>query len=972
MKRIAALCIIWILAMSSAMSVLADPAPQSYSDVTDPTLSDTADPLTDPDTDDPDASGDESGAESAPESSEGSDPADDPDADPEGGSSDGSEPVDPSSSDTDPSEDAEPSSEEEQSGPEDLSPEPEEDPSVIADQPEVTEETADPKEEGPVEKAGKKDEKKTEKPKVVTEKEEELIGAPSVKTVSPDPNAVYEICSAVNKRFVLDVKRGSKEPKANIQLYSSNDTLAQKWRFQKNSDNTWTILAVASDLAVDVQGARDEDRTNIRQYTSNGTKAQKWILKDNGDGTVTFLWYRNQKRVLDVAGGRAANGSNVRLYKSNGTKAQRFVLKKTKLPQPNLNGTYIIRSALHTDRVLDVQGGSKNNKANIQTYDNNWSDAQLFKLTQVKGDIYTITNSRTKKALDVAGGQFVNGTNIRQYTPNKTRSQQWKITQNADGTYTIASAGNTGLVLDISGNTDKPGANVQLYQKTGRADQKWHLTQNRISTCTTSASNVKVTGVSSGRVGDDRKIYLFAVDPLDQTLKGYKPVASVSSGKAFTVSAALKKNTSASLLQKKFYTAIKYKGVYTITSNGMYLTNPEKASSNSTKRITGKNKKGISLSGRSSSYAFDLGASHVAINFPLSMMLEGSGYSYTYNGTTYRFGSAVAGYVQQVKELNRKGIEVTGVFYLDTRSGMDKTYITPNGRGAVSAGAPIAAMNVQEKTPRRKIEALFSCLATIYSKSDCQIGNWVIGNEINTPSVWNYSGGGLTRHQYSQMCADVYRVANTAIKSTWGKARVFLSLDHVWTYDRGSGYFKARDILFDVHTILTGEGALNWDLAFHPYCSPEQDPRIWNKRDAVKNGSIITPVNLEVLTNYVSSLSGSHRIILSETGISARVSGRGNYEREQAAAIAYAYYLATNNKKIDNLIIHQLCDDAGENAGGWYLGLIETNGRRRRSYEVFKRMSTKNYLEICDIVGDINGRTTWKELIPGFNIRNYL
>ena len=65
--------------------------------------------------------------------------------------------------------------------------------------------------------------------------------------------------------------------------------------------------------------------------------------------------------------------------------------------------------------------------------------------------------------------------------------------------------------------------------------------------------------------------------------------------------------------------------------------------------------------------------------------------------------------------------------------------------------------------------------------------------------------------------------------SIWGNVKVYDSLDHVWTTtSRGPQYYTAKGFTDSLNTVLSGEGAINWNMAFHPYCSPELDPRFWN------------------------------------------------------------------------------------------------------------------------------------------------
>lgn len=139
-------------------------------------------------------------------------------------------------------------------------------------------------------------------------------------------DGTYTFGSANKRSMALDVSGGSSANGANVQLYQSNDTNAQRWRVTHDSKGYVTLTNVGSGKVLDVNGASTEDGANVQQYASNGTWAQKWIAIKNADGSYTFYSGLHDRKVLDVYGGATSNGANVQLYAGNGTKAQRWVI----------------------------------------------------------------------------------------------------------------------------------------------------------------------------------------------------------------------------------------------------------------------------------------------------------------------------------------------------------------------------------------------------------------------------------------------------------------------------------------------------------------------------------------------------------------------------------------------------------------------------------------------------------------------
>ena len=140
--------------------------------------------------------------------------------------------------------------------------------------------------------------------------------------------ATYVISYFANPSYSIDVSMGSKENYANVWLYNSNNTDAQKWTVKKDSDGYITFINVGSNMALDVQKAVAKSGTNIWQFQYNDTYAQKWVAKKNTDGSLTFVSALDPNYVLDISNGKVVNSQNIQLYQSNGTNAQKFKLTR--------------------------------------------------------------------------------------------------------------------------------------------------------------------------------------------------------------------------------------------------------------------------------------------------------------------------------------------------------------------------------------------------------------------------------------------------------------------------------------------------------------------------------------------------------------------------------------------------------------------------------------------------------------------
>ena len=146
-----------------------------------------------------------------------------------------------------------------------------------------------------------------------------------LSAVNINSNEYYCIVSSINYRKAVDVYAGRKDNFTNISIYDLNRTDAQKYRFEKNDDGSYTIINKGSSKAVDVYANRTVNMTNVDIYTSNKTSAQKWNIIKNSDGTITILGLESGK-ALDLYAANVKNFTNIHIWDWNQTNAQKWKL----------------------------------------------------------------------------------------------------------------------------------------------------------------------------------------------------------------------------------------------------------------------------------------------------------------------------------------------------------------------------------------------------------------------------------------------------------------------------------------------------------------------------------------------------------------------------------------------------------------------------------------------------------------------
>lgn len=128
--------------------------------------------------------------------------------------------------------------------------------------------------------------------------------------------------TALSTSMVLDVAGASTANGAQVRLWNSNGTKAQRWRVSHDQLGHVTFTNVQSGKVLDVVAASTSNSAAIDQFEMNGTYAQKWIAVRGSNGSLTLYSALASGMVLDVSGGSSAAGTKVQLFTSNSTSAQ--------------------------------------------------------------------------------------------------------------------------------------------------------------------------------------------------------------------------------------------------------------------------------------------------------------------------------------------------------------------------------------------------------------------------------------------------------------------------------------------------------------------------------------------------------------------------------------------------------------------------------------------------------------------------
>lgn len=513
--------------------------------------------------------------------------------------------------------------------------------------------------------------------------------------------------------------------------------------------------------------------------------------------------------------------------------------------------------------------------------------------------------------------------------------------------------------------------------------------QVQITSCViTDGGNVQVTAVNTGTIsGEDNHFYLKELKPYEDSVQTAGYVQAVEKGNEMVFTFPLNAGTGDSCLYSKFVVTVWDGSNYVAVSDPHYITNPEKIAPNQKEFYDPLTKKGLLIEHDMLDDAFALGVKHTIINIPLQAML-GSGIDYEYEGKTYHFSKDFFDiYDKTVFDFSSKGISVTAVL-LNSWNEHTLDLIHPGTEKTSSANYYM--FNAATQAGYEQLKAMVSFLAERYNGTHGKISNWIVGNEINN-QLWNYIGP-MDITQYMTEYERAFRVFYTAIKSTNANDRVYFSIDYNWNNEaNGTTKYGGKEVVDTFNSLVTAKGQMDWGLAYHPYSIPLTEPEFWDdNQTGLISWEYTSPVinfsNLSVLTDYfqqsalLDSKGQVRPIILSEQGFTSQSATRGECEDLQAAAFAYAYYIADSNPYIDAFIMSRQVDAVSEAQQSCAFGLwtcdMSAENRvvptgQKKIWEVFRYIDKyAKSLDVTDFAKEIIGIENWGDVIPNFVYRN--
>lgn len=244
----------------------------------------------------------------------------------------------------------------------------------------------------------------------------------------------------------------------NVVIRKETGCVDQIWKFERQTDGSYKIFNTGNSLSLDVSNGSYDSKANVQVYSDNDSKAQRWYIY--GSSGQYHIKARCTSCYLDVAEGINADGTNIQMNEKNDTDAQYFQIWKLedKTFARNL-GENFTAPILNKNYWIPIENDEK---SNVVLKKENGKSNQLWRFERQIDGSYIISSCIDGKCLDIENSDINNGANVRTYEKLCQLNQRWYIVER-DGGYIIQSK-LSGRVLDLCANESYDGTNIQMWR----------------------------------------------------------------------------------------------------------------------------------------------------------------------------------------------------------------------------------------------------------------------------------------------------------------------------------------------------------------------------------------------------------------------------------------------------------------------------------------------------------------------------
>ena len=231
-------------------------------------------------------------------------------------------------------------------------------------------------------------------------------------------NGVWKIMSFNNDMF-FDVRGGSKDNLAVLQVYSWGNSNNQKWWINNKGGDFWEIKSTDSNKCVDVHEGRTTNLGGMVMYDCHGGHNQQFSFHTIALSQPSVFKQGAVYRIRSGSGNTCLEFNGFSKELTQNTCNTDDPKKNFKLYQNN-DGSYLIKPLMDLGQSSDVLGFGTNNGSSIGFWSFNRSDNQkVFIINAQDENKYYIRDVNSGKCYDRPGG-----------TTSYSRIQIWECQDN--------------------------------------------------------------------------------------------------------------------------------------------------------------------------------------------------------------------------------------------------------------------------------------------------------------------------------------------------------------------------------------------------------------------------------------------------------------------------------------------------------------------------------------------------------------
>ncbi len=245
-----------------------------------------------------------------------------------------------------------------------------------------------------------------------------------------------------------------------VKSYALNSSLSQWWKFENcGNNNEYRITNCSYNKCIDVYCADNKNNTNVDLYTSNDTSAQRWYIRSASSGYVLVPKCAGSS-CIDIEKVSSEDGANIQIFTCSSNNAQVFKIPYRLQSAPCDMGAQFESTIVNTYSGKAVT--NKNGSVQLHPVDGTYSQAWgFYRSANLSYEIFTYRNWGS--CLDVANGLPYNNTAVDIYSENNTAAQRWFILNEGEGKLRLVPQISTGRTLDIKDGNTADGNSFQIY-----------------------------------------------------------------------------------------------------------------------------------------------------------------------------------------------------------------------------------------------------------------------------------------------------------------------------------------------------------------------------------------------------------------------------------------------------------------------------------------------------------------------------